>query len=120
MDPLLLFDDPGHEPHRDRYEVSFCTNQLFGTNPMTGLVAYRLWRINREGFKRSNRRLHPVLLITVESGAVYSAALLVLLILYKTDSWFQYVILDAVSNPPSFFSLKFVTDALLCRFPPLS
>ena len=87
---------------------------------MTGLVAYRLWRINREGFKRSNRRLHPVLLITVESGAVYSAALLVLLILYKTDSWFQYVILDAVSNPPSFFSLKFVTDALLCRFPPLS
>ena len=60
------------------------------------------------------------MLIMVESGAAYSVALLVLLILYKTDSWFQYVILDAVSTALLFFSLKFDTDSLLCRCPLLS
>ncbi|KAI0652662.1 hypothetical protein C8Q79DRAFT_114146 [Trametes meyenii] len=36
-------------------------------------------------------------LVALKSGAVYSAALMTLLILYKTGSWFQYVLLDAIS-----------------------
>ncbi|KAK2464141.1 hypothetical protein APHAL10511_003834 [Amanita phalloides] len=63
----------------------------------TGLAAYKLWRINSKGFKRTRKRLYPVLLVIVESGAIFSAALLTLLILYKSDSWFQYVVVDAIS-----------------------
>ena len=37
------------------------------------------------------------MLLIVESGALYSATLLALLILYNVDSWFQYVVLDAIS-----------------------
>lgn len=47
----------------------------------------------------------PIMLLVLESGAVYSATLTTLLILYKTGSWFQYVLLDAVRplplSPPS-------------------
>ena len=38
--------------------------------------------------------------LVIESGAIYSATLMTLLILYKTGSWFQYVLLDAVSVKP--------------------
>lgn len=64
------------------------------------LVAYRIWVINRtyffSGFR--HRNLRPVLILIVESGALYSATLLALLVLYNTVSWFQYVVLDAVSS----------------------
>ncbi len=40
--------------------------------------------------------MRPIMFLVIESGAVYSVTLLVLLILYKVQSWFQYVILDAV------------------------
>ena len=43
-----------------------------------------------------NHSYHPIVFLVLESGAVYSATLLALLILYKTGSWFQYVLLDAV------------------------
>ena len=39
----------------------------------------------------------PIIFLVIESGAVYSATLMALLILYKQSSWFQYVLLDAVS-----------------------
>uniref|UniRef100_A0A5K1JXK9 Cell surface hydrophobicity-associated protein n=1 Tax=Ganoderma boninense TaxID=34458 RepID=A0A5K1JXK9_9APHY len=39
----------------------------------------------------------PIVFLVLESGMVYSATLLTLLILYKTGSWFQYVLLDAIS-----------------------
>lgn len=38
----------------------------------------------------------PIIFLVLESGAVYSLTLTTLLILYKTGSWFQYVLLDAV------------------------
>lgn len=38
----------------------------------------------------------PIVLLIIESGAVYSFTLMTLLILYKQHSWFQYVLLDAV------------------------
>ncbi len=58
------------------------------------------------------RNLRPVLLLVVESGAVYSATLLTLLVLYKTESWFQYVLLDVVRSRP----FKSVFNYLLTRF----
>lgn len=60
------------------------------------IVAYRIWSINRESIIFSQGSLRPIMLLVIESGAIYSATLTTLLILYKEQSWFQYVILDAV------------------------
>ncbi|KAJ6495811.1 hypothetical protein C8R47DRAFT_1042987 [Mycena vitilis] len=62
-----------------------------------GLVAYRLWSINHQIAEFVNNRFTPIILLVIESGAIYSATLMTLLILYKTKSWFQYVLLDAIS-----------------------
>jgi len=76
------------------FSVTFATNVI-----CTTLVGYRVWRINKKGigFSSSHRRLRSVMVLIVESGAVYSAALMALLILYEADSWFQYVVLDAIT-----------------------
>ncbi|KIJ34296.1 hypothetical protein M422DRAFT_70236 [Sphaerobolus stellatus SS14] len=76
------------------FSMTFATNFI-----CTALVAYRIWRINQKGlaFSNSHRRLGSVMVLIVESGSIYSAALLALLILYEADSWFQYVILDAIT-----------------------
>ena len=68
----------------------------FGAHP-PALVAYRIWMINRKHLAFRHRKLRPLMLLIVESGALYSATLLALLILYNVDSWFQYVVLDAIS-----------------------
>lgn len=63
-----------------------------------GLVALRIWWLNRAIMTFSNHSYHPIIFLVLESGAVYSATLITLLILYKTGSWFQYVLLDAVRH----------------------
>ncbi|KLO11938.1 hypothetical protein SCHPADRAFT_447293 [Schizopora paradoxa] len=81
------------------FSLTLATNLL-----CTALVALRIWAVNRAvlrglaggaGLRRSYR---PVLFLVLESGAVYSATLTALLVLYKTSSWFQYVLLDAISS----------------------
>lgn len=74
------------------FSMTFATNII-----CTALVAYRVWSINRKYMSFRMRKLRPIMLLVVESGAFYSATLLALLILYNVDSWFQYVVLDAVS-----------------------
>jgi len=63
----------------------------------TAIVVYRIWDINRESIVFAESSLRPIMLLVIESGAIYSATLTLLLILYKVQSWFQYVILDAIS-----------------------
>ncbi|KAJ7668658.1 hypothetical protein DFH06DRAFT_1182191 [Mycena polygramma] len=77
--------------------VSFFSLTLATNIICTSLVAYRLWSINRQIEEFVNNRFNPIILLVVESGAIYSATLMTLLILYKTKSWFQYVLLDAIS-----------------------
>ncbi|KAJ6576706.1 hypothetical protein DFH09DRAFT_1031478 [Mycena vulgaris] len=74
------------------FSMTFATNVI-----CTALVAYRVWAINRKHVSFRGRKLRSLMLLIVESGAIYSATLMVLLILYNVDSWFQYVVLDAVS-----------------------
>ncbi|PFH47758.1 hypothetical protein AMATHDRAFT_50049 [Amanita thiersii Skay4041] len=74
------------------FSITLATNLI-----ATGLVAYRIWYINKKGLAFSHRKLYPIMILIIESGAVYSAAMLALLILYMADSWFQYVVLDAIS-----------------------
>ena len=52
--------------------------------------------MNRAIMDFATHSYHPIIFLILESGAVYSATLTALLILYRTGSWFQYVLLDAV------------------------
>ncbi|KAJ7598600.1 hypothetical protein C8J56DRAFT_169867 [Mycena floridula] len=80
-----------------RWIISFFS-MTFATNVIcTALVAYRVWVINKTRMSFRVRKIRSALLLVVESGALYSATLMVLLILYTSESWFQYVIIDAVS-----------------------
>ncbi|KZT64357.1 hypothetical protein DAEQUDRAFT_37878 [Daedalea quercina L-15889] len=63
----------------------------------TSLVAVRIWWINRSIMTFLGHSYYPIIFLVLESGAVYSATLTALLILYKAGSWFQYVLLDAIS-----------------------
>jgi len=77
--------------------VSFFSLTLATNTICTALVAYRIWSVNRLVIKFSSHSWNPVMLLVIESGAIYSATLMSLLILYKVESWFQYVLLDAIS-----------------------
>ncbi|KAJ4483341.1 hypothetical protein J3R30DRAFT_3402085 [Lentinula aciculospora] len=77
--------------------VSFFSLTLSTNFICTALVAYRIWHVNRSVMTFTHRNWNPVMLLVIESGAIYSATLLSLLILYKAESWFQYVLLDAIS-----------------------
>ncbi|KAI0632006.1 hypothetical protein C8Q77DRAFT_893101 [Trametes polyzona] len=80
-----------------KWIVSFFSLTLATNIICTGLVALRIWWINRAIMKFTSRSYRPILFLVLESGAVYSVTLMALLILYKTGSWFQYVLLDAIS-----------------------
>ncbi|THU89262.1 hypothetical protein K435DRAFT_781700 [Dendrothele bispora CBS 962.96] len=79
--------------------VSFFSLTLATNLICTALVAYRIWYINHLAsvFSIGSSSLRPIVLLVIESGMVYSLSLTALLILYKTHSWFQYVLLDAIS-----------------------
>lgn len=72
------------------------TGSCFELIVWTALHAARIWHVNRPNVSFSEHSLRPVMLLVIESGAIYSATLLTLLILYEADSWFQYVLIDAV------------------------
>ncbi|KAJ3002432.1 hypothetical protein NUW54_g5851 [Trametes sanguinea] len=74
------------------FSMTFVTNFI-----CTALVAFRVWAKNRSTLSLKHHKLRPVMVLIVESSACYSATLLALLILYNVNSWFQYVVLDAVS-----------------------
>ncbi|EPQ57623.1 hypothetical protein GLOTRDRAFT_25217, partial [Gloeophyllum trabeum ATCC 11539] len=63
----------------------------------TALVAFRIWHINKLSLRVGADNLTPVLLVVVESGMIYSATLITLLVTYEVGSWAQYLMLDAVS-----------------------
>jgi len=62
----------------------------------TSLIAWKIWSINHRSARAGD--LNSVIIIIVESGAIYSATLLTLLILYEFGNFGQYILLDAV-NP---------------------
>lgn len=43
-----------------------------------------------------SRSLSPVLVVMVESGALYSVSFLIVLVLFLNDSWAEYIVLDMV------------------------
>ncbi|KAF9447819.1 hypothetical protein P691DRAFT_775845 [Macrolepiota fuliginosa MF-IS2] len=79
---------------------TFFAFTLVTSTTCTLMIASRIWYLSqqstREGVRISS--LHPVARIVVESGAIYSSMLVALLILYGQKSWFQYIVVDALSS----------------------
>ena len=68
----------------------------------------KIWKINRFSSQFVGHSLTPVMLVVIESGAIYSCTLIALLVCFLAKSWGQYIILDSVI--PSVFSCR--TSAL--------
>lgn len=94
--------------------------------PSKALVASRIWMLNRQIMNFAEHSYKKIVFLVLESAAVYTATLTALLILYKTESWFQYVMLDAVSSTSTLLNTSIsnvydLTNASQpCRYPPSS
>ncbi|KAF8208012.1 hypothetical protein K438DRAFT_1754758 [Mycena galopus ATCC 62051] len=86
------------KPHN--WIVSFFSLTLFTNFSCTLLIAGRIWWIDRQAGNAaeiiSGRKLGPTIIILIESGAIYSACLIILLSLYISGSYAQYIALDGV------------------------
>ncbi|KAJ7508274.1 hypothetical protein B0H11DRAFT_1964131 [Mycena galericulata] len=86
------------KPHN--WIVSFFSLTLFTNFSCTLLIAGRIWWINRQACSAadafSGRKLGPTIIIIIESGAIYSACLIILLSLYVSGNYAQYIFLDGV------------------------
>ncbi|KAF7341620.1 hypothetical protein MSAN_02059400 [Mycena sanguinolenta] len=86
------------KPHN--WIVSFFSLTLFTNFSCTSLIAGRIWWINHKAGRAariiSGRKLGPTIIIIIESGAIYSACLIILLSLYVSGSYAQYIALDGV------------------------
>ena len=60
------------------------------------LIAAKIWKINSFSSQIVGHSLTPVMLVVIESGAIYSCTLIALLGCYLTNSWAQYLLLDLV------------------------
>ncbi|KAF8966876.1 hypothetical protein BDZ97DRAFT_1728649, partial [Flammula alnicola] len=80
--------------------ISFFALTLFVNISATTLFAGRIWHVHRKvrGTTVSGKTLLPAAVIIIESGAIYSFCLVLLLALYLTGSNVQFIILDAVST----------------------
>lgn len=78
-----------------QWAVSFVSITLALNTFSTLMIAYRIWSINRK--TGVGRDLRPVVIIIVESGALYSATLITLITLYEFGNFGHYVMLDIAS-----------------------
>jgi len=85
--------------HLRKWIVAFFVLTLSNNLICTTLIATKIWRIN--SFTAAHvfeNKMRPVMLVVLESGAIYSGTLFALLVSYLVHSWAQYLILDAVSS----------------------
>jgi len=77
--------------------TSFFSISLVQNVTTTFLIVYRIWRVNM-GSPRGlgSRSLWPVIAVVLESGAIYSSTLFVLLMCYVSNSYAQYIAIDMV------------------------
>lgn len=76
--------------------INVLTNSAYG---FSALIAGRIWWIHRRTKGAvSGSNLVPAAVVVIESGGIYSACLIILLSLYLSGSFAQYIVLDAVSH----------------------
>jgi len=78
--------------------ISFIAMTLSTNIFCTSLIAVKIWKINSLSSQFVAHSLTPVMLVVVESGAIYSCCLIALLVCYLTGSWGQYLILDSIAS----------------------
>ncbi|PPQ96024.1 hypothetical protein CVT25_013886 [Psilocybe cyanescens] len=90
-------DDPVFIDSLQHWIVSFFSLTLFTNFSSTLLIAFRIWLVHRRsrGIMRSGDSVLPAMVIIIESGSIYSACLIILLSLYLSGSFAQYILLDA-------------------------
>lgn len=68
---------------------------------LTGLLAFRIWRINRSVSQyRTTDRLSPILRVVIESGAIYSVTITAALVAFVVHTPGVYVLLDLAGSLP--------------------
>jgi hypothetical protein len=73
-------------------------------NQLLVMLASRIWYLNAQSAKHGGASsLHPLALVIVESGSIYSSLLLIFLIFYSQKSWLEYIVVDAVSEMFKFY-----------------
>jgi len=79
------------------YSIALAQNTI-----TTGLIAYRIWRQDREsqilGIRSEDPKtsLKPILRIVVESAVIYVLTAVVIIILYARNNNFQFVVQEAI------------------------
>jgi len=77
------------------WATSFFSVSLVQNILTTLFIIYRIWRVNMNVSKLGgSRSLWPVMAVLLESGAIYSGTLFVLLMTYASGSFSQYIALD--------------------------
>ena len=95
--------------------VYFC-QAILCAKVYSALIAYKIWLIEREsavGSVYKSRSLSPVLSSIIESGAIYSAALIALITTFASNSWGHYPVFDSVS--PKLFLFAIYTYFITCE-----
>ena len=66
----------------------------------SAIIAFRIWSVDRAygKYRETKSTLKPVLAVVIESGAIYSAFLTILLVIYLSHSWAHYILSQAVSS----------------------
>ena len=62
------------------------------------ILAYRIWKVVHQSSNLSQNGLRPVLKVIVESGVIYSLAIIAALTAFMLKSNVAYVILDMVCD----------------------
>ncbi|THH32190.1 hypothetical protein EUX98_g1985 [Antrodiella citrinella] len=75
------------------YSTTLATNIM-----ATSLLAYRIWSVRRKTAESvASKRLTPILVVVIESGAIYSMTIIAALVAFVVNSVGVYVILDLIS-----------------------
>ncbi|KAJ3576008.1 hypothetical protein NP233_g708 [Leucocoprinus birnbaumii] len=116
---------------RQAWLYAFLTSTLAASISCTLIAATQIWSSGRKNLRRQHDALRSIITcIVLESGCIYSAALLTLVILLAVRSWFEHVLIDSMpliitivfsivvfrmgaSNPsdPREFSTGFLVDS---------
>ncbi|EJC99740.1 uncharacterized protein FOMMEDRAFT_148592 [Fomitiporia mediterranea MF3/22] len=100
---VALASAAGHANNMFAVQTARWITAIYSTTLATNLsssslLAYRIWRVNRDAAKyRASSQLTPVLRAVIESGAIYSVTITAALILFVVNSPGIYVLLDMVS-----------------------
>ncbi|KJA15271.1 hypothetical protein HYPSUDRAFT_48489 [Hypholoma sublateritium FD-334 SS-4] len=108
-------DAPVFVASLQKWIVSFFSLSLFTNFSSTVLIAFRIWWTHRKtkNVEKSGQSVLPAMVLIIESGSIYSACLVILLSLYLSGSFAQYILLDAVTQVIGVvFSLVIVRVAL--------